>query len=255
MPQSLQKYFSGRVSRTTLLVLMTLGFASFYCTVIAAAIRFPDGYDWRVRVISNLTSARYNPQYYWLPSLGIGVTALLLFPFAGYVKRRLRAIDLNAAHSAGVAFAGSFGLLLLSFLAQLAQPVIGLGWLHEFLARAAAAIFGAGMFCCSACAVKDRFKLFGGRRLLGNALTFSWASLTLLPVVCLVVVGTLVLLGHKANVLWVENIRQSFRTTMFWNLAFWEWAGALGVSTFLTVSSLWLPEPAAEVHSPRQSSS
>jgi hypothetical protein len=243
MPRLIQRFFSGQVSKTALLTILPLSFASFYCTVIAAAICFPERYDWRVRVISNLTSPRDNPELYWLPSLGIVVMALLLFPFAGYVERRLHAIKPRAARSAGVAFAFSFGVLLLAVVAQLAQPLTGMGWLHEFLARAAAAAFGVGMFCCSACAVKDRLRLFGGQRLLCNALTFSWASLTLLPVVCLAIVGVLVLLGHKADVAWAENLRQSFRNTLFWHLAFWEWAGVLGVTAFLTVSALWLPEP------------
>jgi hypothetical protein len=243
MLRLIQRFFSGHVSKTALLIILPLSFASFYCTVIAAAICFPQRYDWRVRVISNLTSPRDNPHFYWLPSLGIVVMALLLFPFAGYLEQRLRAIKPSAARSAGVAFAGSFGVLLLSFVAQLAQPVIGMGWLHEFLARASALAFAVGMFCCCACAVKDRLRIFGGERLLCSALTFSWASLTLLPVVFLAIVAALVLLGHKAGVVWVENFRQSFRNTMFWNLAFWEWAGVVGVTAFLTVSALWLPEP------------
>jgi hypothetical protein len=243
MPRSIQKFFSGQVSKTALLIILPLSFASFYCTVIAAAICFPERYDWRVRVISNLTSSRDNPEFYWLPSLGIVVMALLLFPFAGYVERRLHSIKPRAARSAGVAFAFSFVVLLLAVVAQLAQPLTGMGWLHEFLARAAAAAFAVGMVCCCLIALKDRLRLFGGQRLLCNALTFSWASLTLLPIVCLAIVGALVLLGHKADLAWAENIRQSFRHTMLWHLAFWEWAGAVGVTMFLTVSVLWLPGP------------
>jgi hypothetical protein len=76
-----------------------------------------------------------------------------------------------------------------------------------------------------------------------NALTLSWASLTLLPAIGLSILGGLVLLGHKADVVWAEHLRQSFRDTMFWHLAFWEWVGTAAVTAFLIVTAIWLPEP------------
>jgi hypothetical protein len=244
MPGLIQKFFWGNVSKTVLLTMvLPLGCASFYGTVIPAAIYFPERYDWRMRVISNLTSPRDNPHYYWVPSLGIVVMALIFFPFAGYFERGLRAINSRAARSAGVAFACSFATLVVSFLAQLAQPVIGMGWVHEFLARVSATAFAVGMVCCCACAVKDRLQFCGGQRLLCNALILSWASLTLLPAIGLLILGSLVLLGHKADVVWAENLRQSFRDTMFWHLAFWEWVGAVSVTAFMIASAIWLPEP------------
>jgi len=238
MPRSLEKFFTGHVSKTALLTLLPVSFASFFGTVITAAIYFPERYDWRVRVISNLTSPHDNPRFYWLPSLGIAAAMLLLLPFAGYVEQRLRAIAPRTARSAGAAFAFGFSVLFCAVVAQLAQPLIGMGWLHEFLARAAAGAFAVGMVCCSLCALKDRFD---GQSLLCNALAYGWASLTLLPVICLVAIGALVLLGHQLDVAWAENLRQSFRTTPMWHLAFWEWAGAVAASVFLTVSAWWLP--------------
>jgi hypothetical protein len=65
----------------------------------------------------------------------------------------------------------------------------------------------------------------------------------LLPAIGLLILGSLVLLGHKADVVWAENLRQSFRDTMFWHLAFWEWVGAVSVTAFMIASAIWLPEP------------
>jgi len=168
------------------------------------------------------------------------VAMLLVFPFAGYVAQRLRASAPRLAGPIGLAFAFSFGLMLLAVPAQLAQPVIGLRWLHEFLARASAGSFIVGMLCCG-CALKDRVRRFDGQGSLPAAITYFWVSLTLLPIGCLVGLGALMLLGHQAGQEWAENFRQSFRHTMLWHLAFWEWIGALVAFAFLTGSVLLLP--------------
>lgn len=240
--RSIQKHFAGHVSKTALLTtLLPLSFASLFGTLIAAAFFFPTGYDWRVRVVSTLISPRDNPQGCWLPSIGIMAAMLLALPFAGYVAQRLHAITPRLARSAGLTFAFSFVLMLLSVASQLAQPGIGLQWLHEFLARASAGIFSLGMICCCVCALKDRFRCFGGQGSLPAALAFYWVSLTLLPIGCLASLGALMLLGHQAGQMWAEDLRQSFRHTMLWQLAFWEWIGAGVAFTFLAGSVVLLP--------------
>lgn len=148
MARSLQRSFTGHVSKSTLLTtLLPLSFASLFGTLSAAASFFPAGYDWRVHFISTLTSSRDNPQGCWLPSIGIMAAMLLVLPFAGYLTQRLGAITPCLARSAGLAFAFSFILMLLAVAVQFAQPVIGLRRLHEFLARISAVIFSLGMLC------------------------------------------------------------------------------------------------------------
>ncbi len=242
MPRSIQKLLTGHVSKTALLTkLLPLSIASFFGTLIAAVFFFPGRYDWRERVISHLISPRDNPHGYWLPSIGIASAVLLVWPFAGYVEQRLRAITPRLARSAGVSFALGFVLMLLAIVAQLAQPMLGVRWLHEFLARASAAIFAVGMLCCCVATLKDRLRFFGGQRSLGNALAFCWASLTLLPIGCLAIIGALMLLGQQADQAWAEDARQLFRHTMLWHLAFWEWVGAVAAFAFLAISVLLLP--------------
>jgi hypothetical protein len=247
MARSIHQYFTRHVSKTVLLTtLLPLSFASLFGTLLAAALIFPGGYDWRVRVISTLTSPRDNPQGCWLPSVGIMAAMLLALPFAGYVAQRLRDIAPRLARSAGLAFALSFVLMLLAVPVQFAEHAIGQRWLHEFLARAAAASFIVGMICCGGCALKDRLRGFGGQGVLPSALVFSWLSLILLPLGCLAGIGALMLLGHQAGQTWAEDYRQSFRHTMLWQLAFWEWAGALLAFAFLTGSVLLLPGSSGE---------
>ena len=240
--RSIQKYITGQVSRTTLLTtLLPLSFASLFGALIVAAFLFPKNYSWQVNVISALTSPRNNPQGCWLASLGIMAAMLLVVPFAGYLAERLRAAAPRLARWAGLAFALSFVTMTFALLAQLAQPFVGPRWLHELLARAAAGSFIVMMFCCAACAIKERRRGFGRQASLPAALAYAWGTLTLLPLGCVAVIGILVLLGHQGGQTWAENFRQSFRQTPLWHLAFWEWIGIGIAFVFLTVSALLLP--------------
>jgi hypothetical protein len=243
MPRAISNLLAGHVSKTALLTrLLPLSFALSFGTLIAASFYFPGGYDWGQRVISHLISPRYNPQVYWLPSIGIAAAALLVLPFAGYVEQRLRPIMPRLARAAGVALAAGFLLVLLAIVAQIAQPIVGLRWLHEFLARSSAAIFVVGMICCCLCTLKDQLRFFGGQRSLCTALAFGWGALTLFPIGCVAGIAALMLLGHQMDQAWAEDIRQSFRNTLLWQLGFWEWVGLVALFTFLAVSGLLLPE-------------
>jgi hypothetical protein len=242
---AIRRHFTGNVSKTALLtIVLPLATALLFGTLIIAAVYFPGGYDWRVVVISDLTSPLDNPQGCWPPALGTVASMLMLWPIAGYMAQRLSALSPRLARSAGIAFVLSFGVMALGMVVQLAQPLIGQRWLHEFLSRAGAGsfIFGAG--CCTAIAVRDRLRFFGGQRLLSAALGWFWMSLTLLPVLCLVGLGLLMLLGHQLGQTWAEDIRQSFRHTSLWHLAFWEWVGTVMGFAFLIGSALWLPASA-----------
>src|SRR5437764_6565664 len=88
--------------KSTLAVLLGLIFLSFFGTLAASAWMFPQNYDWRYRVISNLLSPRDNPAHYWLAAIGLALTALLMLPFAGLLRRHLEVIAPRAANiSAG----------------------------------------------------------------------------------------------------------------------------------------------------------
>jgi hypothetical protein len=244
MARRIQWVFAGHVSRKVLLTrLLPLSIASFFGTVITAAFFFPVPYDWRVRAISNLASSRDNPGAYWLPCLGLVASAVLALPFAGYVEQRLRGITPRLARIAGVAFALAFIMLLLTGIAP-QQMLLMFGWerTHEFLARCSAAAFFAGMLCCCVCAFRDRFRVFGGQRFLGNALSFYWRWIMLLPAGCAAIIGALQFLGHQMDQAWAEQARQSFRHTILWHLAFWEWIGSVLFFMFMVVTVLLLPE-------------
>lgn len=249
--RSLKGALAGHVSKTTLLtILLPLSFASLFGTLIAAAAVLPTGYDWRERVISNLSSPRHNPQGCWLPTIGTMAAMLLAWPFAGYVAQRLRAITPRLAQPIGAAFASAFGLMLLAAVTQVAESSIGLSWLHQVLAGASGGFFILGMLGCCAGAGRDRLRCFRGQRSLPVGLAVYWVSVALLPIAILASIGTLRLLGHQAGQTWAEDFRQSFRHTVLWQLAFWEWLGAVAAYAFLGGSVLLLPVAPGEERNP-----
>ena len=85
-------------------------------------------------------------------------------------------------------------------------------------------------------------------------LVWSWLSLTLVPVLCLVGIGILKLLAKKVGLAWAIEFRESFRHTMLSHLAFWEWIGVALAYVFLTLTVLLLPKSceAGQASTPRR---
>jgi hypothetical protein len=242
MPRSIQNFFAGHVSRRALLtLLLPLSLATFCVTVSLGILLFPGPYDWRTCVISRVISPLRNPEGYWVPSLGLAVAALLALPFAGYIEQRLRPTTPRLARWARVAFALGFLLVFSIVVPRYTEPLPGLRWPHETLARLSAAATSFGVVCCCLCALRDRLLCFGGRQMLHRRLGLCWASITLLPFLCGLVCAAL-MLGRKAGEPWAVSACGFLRSTMLWQLAFWEWVGVVLLFTFLFLSVLWLPE-------------
>src|SRR5437867_12772266 len=102
--------------KPVLLLLLGLIFLSFFGTLAMSAAMFPENYDWRYRVISNLLSPRDNPHHYWLSACGISLAALLMLPLAGYLRRYLEITSPRAAFVSGGAFAAGIVGLICSWL-------------------------------------------------------------------------------------------------------------------------------------------
>lgn len=231
------RHFTGQVSRASLLTrVVPLSFTSFFASIAISAWFFPGDYDWRIHVMSKLTSHRDNPQAFWVASLGIFAAMVFIFPFGGYVARNLRAIHSKISTAAGLTFALGFVIMAISMIAQLFEIIFGFSKLHRYLAETAAGFLIFGMLCCSVCAVKDLFERFSGRRVLSRELTTFWISLTIIPLLCVAALGASRLFGGEA-----EAFRQSFRNTPLWHLAFWEWVGTILAYIFISGSVALLP--------------
>jgi hypothetical protein len=239
LPSSIRRYVVGNVSKGTLLTrLLPLSFASLLSTLVIAAHHFPEDYDWRRQVISHLISPRYNPEGFLISSVGMAVSALLALPFAGYVGRRLRDVAPVLSQWSGMALGiGIFLVVTVTLPFNVDSMPESVRWVHEALARTAAAGIFGGMICCCVCGLKDRM---GGRRALNRWMVASWVSLTMLPVVCGVLAGILKF-ARKAKIEWAMEIRQELKQTMIWQLAFWEWVGVTAFILFMLISVTMLP--------------
>ena len=159
--------------KPALAVLLGLIFLSFFGTLGLSASMFPESYDWRYRVISNLLSPRDNPNHYWLPACGMSVAALLILPFAGYLRRHFGITSPRAALlSSGVFVAGVVALICACLVVpQHMHAVLGIRRLHELLARSSAAFMGIGMLSGCWCAWKC----------CRRGLFWTWSLMTLVP--------------------------------------------------------------------------
>jgi len=221
--------------KSTLSVLLALIFLSFFGTLTVSAWMFPQNYDWRYRVISNLLSPRDNPNHYWLAASGLVLTGLLMLPFAGHLHRHLEVIAPLAARISGWTFAaGIVALICACFVVpQHMHEVLGVRRLHELLGRSAAGFLALGMLCSCWCSWK-------GRNLFTPRLFCVWSSVTLLPLVGIFLSESLLVLT-RLNLSLAMPIRSALRHSVFWHLGFWEWTGSVAVFVFLCAAVFLVP--------------
>jgi len=223
--------------RSTLVLLLTLIFLSFFGTLSLSAWMFPDTYDWRYRVISSLLSPRDNPRHYWLAASGLALTAVLMLPFAEHLRRHLQSIAPRMAKMSAAAFTvGIVALISACFVVpQHVHETFGIRRLHELLGRTAAGCFAVAMLCGCWCA-------WNGRAQNSTAATVFWIWLlvTLLPLIGLFGSEALLLLT-RLEPSWAGPIRNALRHSVFWHLGFWEWTGAVAIFAFLCAAVLLRP--------------
>lgn len=227
----------------TRLALLALLFASYFGSLWIGSLHFPHAYDWRRNVISNLLSPRDNPQWYWLPSVGVAVAGLCMVQLGAWIERELGDAESKLARRVRrPAFLAGAGCLILSALVvpQHVHPVLGTRHAHEILARTSAAGLGVAMLCACAGGAQTT----GGARTTGGAhaaadearnrrlraLRLIWRAVTVPPILGAVGSGLIVVLArwHGPG----NEPADFFRGTVFWHLAFWEWVGSVAVFLF-----------------------
>lgn len=221
--------------KPVLAVLLVLIFVSFFGTLCASVLMFPENYDWRYRVISNLLSPRDNPSHYWLPACGMAFAALFMLPFVGYLQRHLEMASPRAARLSCTAFIVGIVALVCTCLVV---PQHTHWRLHEFLARSSAAFIAIGMLCGCWCAWKGC-----GQSVFAARLFWTWSFVTLLPLIGVLFSECLLLLT-RLKLSWAMPIRNALRHSVLWHLGFWEWTGASAVFVFLCVAVLLTPPQA-----------
>jgi hypothetical protein len=229
--------------KSVLTALLVLIFLAFFGTLGLSARMFPQNYDWRYRVISNLLSPRDNPDHYWLPACGIILTAMLMLPFTGYLQRNLESASPRVARvSAGAFTAGIIALICACLVVpQHLHDVFGVRRLHEFIARSAAGFLAIGMLTACWCA------WIGFRKnLLQRRLFWTWSLVTLLPLTGIFVSESLLTLT-RLKPAWTISIRSALQHSVIWHLGFWEWLGSAAVFVFLCAAVFLMPLRATRI--------
>jgi hypothetical protein len=240
-------FFPDLTRRILLLWAIPLIFVAYFGTLACAAVLSPTTYDWRYRVISNLISPRNNPEFHWLPSLGIAIAGLALVPFTGYIHRRLRIAAPGVALFGTIAFLGGATFLILAGLIvpQHSHLNGGTPRLHEMLGRSSAVGLGVGMVCFCASALRGHLSPGIVKNLFGPALLVSWILITVVPLFSAALSGCLLLLA-EAHLPGGHGIYRALRDSVLWHLSFWEWLGSAAVFLFLLSSAWFLPEHAPD---------
>jgi hypothetical protein len=218
--------------------LLGLLFLSYFGTLWVAALHFPQGYDWRRNVISNLISPRDNPQWHWLPSIGIVVAGGCMLLLGLWIDGQLGARESGRAGKlARWSFVGGTLCLILSAIVvpQHVHPALGLRHAHELLARTSAV--GLGLAMLFACAISIPHSAPHELRILRAI----WRAVTLPPLLGAIGSGLMVAVtrlfhpGTKG----VQALAL-FRDSIFWHLAFWEWTGSVAVFLFIASAVILL---------------
>jgi len=235
----LRRILPGNLPRWVLLFVWLPLIALFYFGSLATAAWFSPGtYNWHRKAISKLLYPAEDPEFHYIVSLGVAFGALLMLPFADYIRRKLRRLSTRVADAGAFVFGlGAVGLILAGLIVS--HPAHGTSAfprLHEMLARAAASGLGAGMIMLWACAAKGYLASATRSREL-RGLLLSWSLLTL-PAVSVVLVRAAV----GAHLDWSNPIYQKLQNRALWHLGFWEWLGSVDVFLFLLSAALFLPE-------------
>ena len=233
---SIVGFFAGDLSqRAMLFVVIPLIVVFFFGSLALAVALLPRAYDWRAMSISQLLYPRVNPEFHFIPAMGLALTGVLLLPFAGYFRRRL-GFDSAVVRAGAALFAGGAVCLILASVIT-SHPLHGRATvpkLHEVLGRATGIGLGVGILMFEFYALWHRRR--AGRGLLGCRLIFWWSLITWPAIVLLML---RLIIGVHFRVL--EPITRSLKQSVAWHLGFWEWIGAVAVIMFLVVSAWLLP--------------
>jgi len=233
-------FLSGNLTRRTLLfVSLPLIWFFYFGTLAIVGWLSPEGYDWRRKATSKLLYPRNNPEFHSVASVGIALAGLLMIPFAGYIRRRLRYVSPITTDIGAFAFgAGAICLSLAALIVS--HPYPGNATfprLHEIPARSCAFALGAGMLVLWMCALKAYLIAPEGKTLWTGRLLVPWSLLTL-PTIP---ISLLRMVAHS-KLGWPSPIFRALKDPRIWQLGLWEWIGSWAVFLFLFSSVLLLPE-------------
>nr|MDO8109605.1 DUF998 domain-containing protein [Candidatus Sigynarchaeota archaeon] len=231
-------FFRGTISRKTMLTkLVPVIGAVFLIGFFIANLVFPEPYDWRYMVISDLVGPETNPLGYIFPTVGLVTGSILMIPFLGYYQKKLGKI---CRGSTGV---GSFFMFvgIVSFIGMGTIAQFGLvDRLHEYLAGVGfvGVIFSGLFYSCPI--LKDHSK---GAKQFNMRLLAVMLVMLVVPVVGL---GLSSLYGELMHMPWINNPDiekfELYRFPAWVSFAFWEWMMFVGVVVYIFTFVIMVPE-------------
>jgi len=233
-------FLRGDLTRKTMLfVLLPLILIAHFGILGLAVWLYPEPYDWRYFSISKLLYPLTNPQFHYVASISVAVSGVLMLPFAGYIRRRLRSAAPTAATIGAVLFfAGCICLTLSGLIASHpAQGTSRLPKLHETLARISVVGIVLGILVFNACATKGYFRVKPGQMRPPLGLLVWWNLFTL-PAVLIFVTWLVIRIYLKHS----GSSHPAVVSSAAWHLGFWEWIGSVAIIAFLVCAAAFLPE-------------
>jgi len=229
-------FFTGDLSQRTMrFAVVPLIVVCFVGSLAVAVALLPQDYDWRLMSISQLLYPRVNPDFHFIPAIGLALAGVLLIPFAGYVRRRL-GFDSPAVRAGAAFFAGgAISLILASLITS--HPLHGraaVPKLHEVLGRLAGVGLGGGILLFEFHVLKYRRRA-GSASVSGRLI--SWWSLITGPAIVLFILRLVIAARFQV----LEPLTRNLKQSPIWHLGFWEWIGSVAVIVFLVVSAWLLP--------------
>jgi hypothetical protein len=239
MLSKVSSFVRGDLTRKTMLfVVLPLILISHYGVLGLAIWLYPQPYDWRYTSISQLLYPRNNPTFYYVASISVVASAVLMIPSAGYIRRRLRgASQVSGWIGAVLYFGGCICMVLSGLIAS--HPAHGTSRfpkLHEILARVSVIGIALGILVFNACATRAYFRRADGKVPHRRSLIVSWNLLTL-PALLITLAWLVIRVLLKRG-----PTRHAIATSPFWHLGFWEWIGSVAIIGFLMCAVLFLPE-------------
>lgn len=220
-----------------LAVWLTLIALAYFGSLTLAASFSPRGYSWRHQAISKLLYPSFDPAFHYVASAGVALTGLLMLPIGVYLRQRLHVVSPKIVDVGTFSFTlGAISLLLAGLIVS--HPLHGKAifpHLHEVLARAAAAAFGASILMLWICAVKAY--LIRGRPRQWRRLAISWSFVTLPALTVAILRG-----AAGMHLSWDNPLYAALGDRALWDLGFWEWIGSGAMLLFIASGMLFLPE-------------
>lgn len=94
MPENkIKSFLNGDLSKELLIKrLIPITMIIMGLSILFSNLLFPEAFDWRYMVISDLTSSTHNPDGFLVLSIGMAICGVLLIPLAGYMHKKLAVI-------------------------------------------------------------------------------------------------------------------------------------------------------------------